>query len=86
MPNPFMSYVVLFIQMVKAGIGNLSILYNKMAMTKMSRPLTGDTSRKSALKFHNLWKEGTRNDTFHLFSEQVTGKHIGAQVPSYFRL
>lgn len=53
MPNPFMSYIILCIQTAKAGIGNLSILYNKMAVTK-DVLASGDISRRSALKFHNM--------------------------------
>lgn len=41
----FMPYVILLIRMVKSGTGNLFTLYSKMAMTKMSWPLTGDTLR-----------------------------------------
>jgi len=65
-----MPYVILFIQMVKARAENLSILYNKMTITKTPWPLTGGTSTQM-YKNYTLCKREEPEMTFSAYSQNT---------------
>lgn len=63
-----MPYVILFIQIVNARVGNLYILYNKMPITKTPWPLTEGASTQMH-KNYTLCERKEWEMTFSTYSQ-----------------